>query len=87
MFNEMVRQGWISPPREDWKAERDHSYARHLASLDAFYYVKGQQRLENLEAWAHGRARRIRPPDPIFPPHSKPAKSYQPSETTAEPSR
>ncbi|WP_435009061.1 hypothetical protein P12x_000311 [Tundrisphaera lichenicola] len=39
-------------PREGWEAEDDRLHDRHLASLGEFDYLKGQQRLKNLESWA-----------------------------------
>lgn len=68
MLDEMVRQGWAQPPREGWEAERDRLYAQQIASLDDFYYLKGEQRLHNLEAWARGRAVRTHDPRSIIPP-------------------
>ncbi|MBX6312373.1 MAG: tetratricopeptide repeat protein, partial [Isosphaeraceae bacterium] len=65
MYRVMVRQGWAPPPGPSWAAERDRLYAAHLASLDTLYYLKGQQRLRNLENWARGRSPRLRSQGPI----------------------
>lgn len=68
LLDEMVRQGWTRAPRMGWEAERDRLYAEHSASLDIFYYVKGEQRLKNLEGWAQGRAERACNPVPATRP-------------------
>ncbi len=81
VLDEMVRQGWARPPEKGWEAERDRLYARQLASLDEFYYVKGVQRLKNLEAWAQGRAVRVRAPHPAASPLRDPSDGQNHSET------
>jgi lysophospholipase L1-like esterase len=72
LLDEMVRQGWTRAPREGWEAERDRLYSEHSATLDTFYYVKGEQRLKNLEGWAQGRAERSRNPSPVTRPSRRP---------------
>lgn len=45
----------IIEPAVAWKEVRDRRYAEHLNSLDAVYYIHGQQHLESLTRWAEGR--------------------------------
>lgn len=63
-FETMRREGWVHPTT-GWQARRDVVYAARLAALDTFYYLKADQRLHNLEAWARGRAERDRSQGPI----------------------
>lgn len=39
-----------------WEARRNESYRANLASLDSLYFLKGEQRLENLRYWTKGQA-------------------------------
>lgn len=85
LLDEMVRQGWARSPEAGWEAERDRLYARHSATLDTFYYVKGEQRLKNLEGWAQGRAERARNPVPLTrqepsPPRQDAEQAFSSSE-------
>jgi len=49
----MVEGGWVSAS-QGWEVVRDELYRRHFDTLDALYYAKGQQRLDNLRAWTRG---------------------------------
>jgi lysophospholipase L1-like esterase len=57
---ELIRQGAVHPvPR--WRRRRDEEARKHLASLDDFYFAKGQERLRAVRRWATGRATLVRP--------------------------
>ena len=45
------------------EADRDRAYREHFAGLDEMYFLKGEQRLAGLRAWAAGRAN----PSKAFP--------------------
>ncbi len=60
LFGEMVQQSWVHPT-EHWARRRDQAFLKHLQSLDAMYYVRGQQRLEGLRRWTQGRASLTKP--------------------------
>jgi tetratricopeptide (TPR) repeat protein len=49
-------------PGAGWAAQKERRYEEHLASLPDIYFLKGLQRLESEQHWAHGRATRIRQP-------------------------
>jgi len=51
----MIEEKWVQP-EVDWESRRDIAYGKHLATLDMIYFVRGQQRLDNLRAWTQGRA-------------------------------
>ena len=44
------------PVVSEWELLRAEAYETQLNSLDELYYTHGQIRLENLNAWAAGRA-------------------------------
>jgi lysophospholipase L1-like esterase len=48
-------------PGADWAEHKAARYREHLDELPDLYFLKGMQRLENEQHWAHGRARRKRP--------------------------
>jgi hypothetical protein len=60
LADEMVRLGYVHPG-PGWFAERDRLYRQNLDSLDDFYYLMGEKRLENLRLWSVGRGNRTRP--------------------------
>jgi len=60
LLDEMAREGWLAPS-PGWEAERDRQYKAQLASLDEFYFLKGEKQLGNLRLWAQGRGDRVRP--------------------------
>jgi len=66
LVDELVREGRlrVSP---GWEAERDRRYEAQMASLDDFYFLKGQKQLGNLRLWAQGRGDRVRPRDQSAP--------------------
>lgn len=47
-------------PRSGWESVKQTRYREHFDSLDAFYFVKGTERLKAVRGWAAGRARRVR---------------------------
>lgn len=51
----MVQQGWVRPTA-GWQQRRTTVYRTHFQSLDSIYFARGRRELNNLEAWAHGRA-------------------------------
>jgi lysophospholipase L1-like esterase len=67
LVDELKREGVVTP-RPGWEAERDRLYREQLASLDDFYYLRGQKQLGNLRLWAQGRGNRVRP---LQPPRAK----------------
>lgn len=60
LVDEMTREGFVRPS-PGWEADRDRRYQKQTASLDAFYFLKGQKQLGNLRLWAQGRGDRVRP--------------------------
>ena len=56
-------------PSPDWQVRRDESYRRHTETLDDWYYLEGQRRLESLRGWAQGRST-LALPDPTISPES-----------------
>ncbi|MFO7904970.1 MAG: GDSL-type esterase/lipase family protein [Planctomycetota bacterium] len=46
----------IIEPASDWRADAQQTFQQHLDSLSTFYFFRGQQRLQSLQAWSHGRA-------------------------------
>lgn len=66
LVDELVREGRLrlSP---GWEAERDRRFEAQIASLDDFYFLKGQKQLGNLRLWAQGRGDRVRPLAPSAP--------------------
>ena len=59
LFDQMVRQGWVRPTA-GWQDRREAAFLEQMQSLDAMYYIRGQQRLEGLRKWTQGRASRVR---------------------------
>ncbi|MBI3465320.1 MAG: SGNH/GDSL hydrolase family protein [Planctomycetes bacterium] len=57
----------VLTPRSDWETVRQARYRDHLASLPAFYFLEGQERLRGQTMWAQGRARRERKPEALRP--------------------
>ena len=51
-----LKPGLIRPGDRAWKTTRDASYQKHISSLEALYFARGKQRLDNLRAWTEGRA-------------------------------
>ncbi|MEX0677951.1 MAG: tetratricopeptide repeat protein, partial [Pirellulales bacterium] len=47
-------------PRAGWEQVKRERYREHFDSLDALYFLKGEQRLSALRNWAKGRAERLR---------------------------
>jgi len=75
LLEEMVRQKWLTPT-PGWEAERNRLYQEQMASLDDYYYLKGQKHLGNLRLWAQGRGDRVRPLDrKTTPADHPPSKS------------
>ena len=62
LVDELITEGVLTP-RQGWEAERQQRYNTHLASLPAFYFLEGQERLRGQNMWAQGRARRERKPE------------------------
>jgi lysophospholipase L1-like esterase len=60
LADEMVR-GKFLQPAADWHALRTQRYSEHLDKLPAMYFVSAQRRLDSLQLWARGRARRELP--------------------------
>jgi lysophospholipase L1-like esterase len=48
-------------PQQNWAAERDKLFAQQMESLEDWYFLEGQQRLEAVQLWAQGRATRLPP--------------------------
>lgn len=55
LLDELIRSGIVHPGR-DSESCRKQSFERHLASLPAIYFERGQRTLELLQGWARGRA-------------------------------
>lgn len=59
LADKLVELGRVDPV-PDWQAKKRLAYKKHLDSLDAYYYVRGEQRLQNLRLWAQGRGKGVR---------------------------
>ncbi len=51
----MIERDYLTPAVE-WESKRDAAYEQHFNSLDDLYHLRGQRTLDNLRAWAQGRA-------------------------------
>lgn len=51
----VAAQGWVRLAA-DWQQNRERAFRDHFASLENFYFLKGQRTLDNLRAWTQGRA-------------------------------
>ena len=74
LFDELVRQDLVHPT-SGWELRREKVFRDHMQSLDAMYFIRGQQRLKGLQLWTQGRASLIKTPRP----------SPSPPPATAEP--
>ena len=63
LADELVRLGRVHPHVE-WLEQKRQRYAKHLDSLPALYFIRGQQRLKSLMLWAYGRVTKERPSVP-----------------------
>ena len=59
LAEEIARQGFFQP-RPDWPQTRDVRFREHLASLDDFYFAKGEERLARVRRWTQGKATGVR---------------------------
>ncbi|MBI3466035.1 MAG: SGNH/GDSL hydrolase family protein [Planctomycetes bacterium] len=59
LADELVLQGFLQPSAT-WQDDRDRKYREQFASLDGFYFIRGQQHLESLRQWTRGRLNRVR---------------------------
>lgn len=55
LLEELSKLG-IVQPQPGWRQAAQRRFEAHLASLPPLYFLKGQQHLANLRAWAQGRA-------------------------------
>lgn len=76
----MADEGYLDPSAtfgidwgDDWEAAERTAFERHMSSLDPIYFLHGQRRLRNLQAWTQGRADGI--PIEIRFPNLKAAES------------
>ena len=76
LFDELVRQDLVHPT-SGWELRREEVFRDHMQSLDAMYFIRGQQRLKGLQLWTQGRASLIKTP--------RPSPSPSPPPATAEP--
>ena len=53
LAEEMAEQGMVHPD-SDWHALRKRMQEAHVESIDNFYFVKGQERLNSVREWARG---------------------------------
>lgn len=60
LFEKLAAEGFVTPT-PGWEARRHQLYESHSATLDEFYYLRGEKRLLGLRGWAAGRAPDIRP--------------------------
>lgn len=60
--DELVAKAVVVPggAEAEWKAKTLEFWDAHLASLGEEYYHRGKQRLEGLELWTQGRAKKVR---------------------------
>jgi hypothetical protein len=63
LLRSIVESGWVQP-KAGWELKRQQLYQDHLATLDAPYYARGQEHLEGLRRWAHGRVTKRPFPSP-----------------------
>jgi hypothetical protein len=60
LCQEMVRQGMLAP-RPGYEPARDALYGQQFQSLPVSYFERGKQRLQGLQRWTEGRAKKVRP--------------------------
>jgi hypothetical protein len=46
----------LGRPNPGWEGRRKSLFQQHMESLDALYFARGQQRLQNLHRWTQGRS-------------------------------
>jgi lysophospholipase L1-like esterase len=71
LADELIRQGVLTAS-PGWEELRQQRYRDHLASLEPFYFLQGQERLRGQNMWAQGRARKVRKPESKPPEQRKP---------------
>ena len=60
-----VEQGLIEVENADWSQRRDTAYRKYLSSIGEEYYHRGKQRLEGLQLWTQGRAKKVAKSDQV----------------------
>ncbi len=59
LADKLVELGRVDP-LPDWQAKKQGAFKQHLDGLDSYYYVRGEQRLQNLRLWTQGRGTGVR---------------------------
>lgn len=54
LAEKLVELGRVAPIPE-WQTNKRLAFRKQLDSLDAYYYIRGEQRLRNLRLWTQGR--------------------------------
>ncbi|MEM7479359.1 MAG: tetratricopeptide repeat protein, partial [Planctomycetota bacterium] len=60
----VLEQGWFEIEKDNWKESIDAEFQRRIASLGEEYFLRAKQRLEGLQLWTQGRAKKIRESGP-----------------------
>jgi tetratricopeptide (TPR) repeat protein len=55
LVDQFVAQS-MTEPKLGWKTRREELFREHTETLDDWYYLEGQRRLESLRDWAQGRS-------------------------------
>ena len=55
LVDQFVAQS-LTEPKLGWKTQREELFREHTETLDDWYYLEGQRRLESLRGWAQGRS-------------------------------
>lgn len=61
LVDTMRELGFVRVSNENWRADRDTSFDKHLASLDFLYFQLGKDRLRGLQRWTRGETKKERP--------------------------
>lgn len=57
---DMMREHGLLKPASGWRERRKTLFETHFENLDLVYFERGKQRLEGLQLWSQGRAKKQR---------------------------
>ncbi len=55
---------WLDVDTDDWQNRRTEAYRAYLSTIGEEYFHRAKQRLEGLQLWTQGRAKKIAPTSP-----------------------
>lgn len=55
LASQLSEMGFVNPI-STWKTARDAAWKRHMDTLDAMYFLKGERTLKALQGWTQGKA-------------------------------